>query len=51
MADLAAVLQACLGLFQIKFTLDGFTFSFWQLFLFLLVAGAVIALIIHWIGD
>ena len=45
MSELAAVLSAVLGIFQMEFTISGFTFSFWQIVLFLLVAGAVVYLI------
>lgn len=49
MTELASVLASVLGIFQIEFTLSGFTFSFWQIFLFLIVAGAVVFLICKWV--
>lgn len=51
MSELASVLSAVLSVFQIEFTLYGFTFSFWQIFLFLIVAGAVIYLVVRWVSD
>nr|DAR37742.1 MAG TPA: FeoB-associated Cys-rich membrane protein [Inoviridae sp.] len=33
-----------------EFTISGFTFSFWQIFLFLIVAGAVVFLIDKWVN-
>lgn len=35
--------SAVLGVFQVPFTLYGFTFSLWDVFLWSLVAGLVIA--------
>lgn len=49
MTELAAVLSAVLAIFQMEFTVSGFTFSFWQIFLFLIVAGAVVFLISRWV--
>ena len=49
MTELASVLSAVLGIFQIEFTVSGFTFSFWQIFLFLIVAGAVVFLVCKWL--
>ena len=49
MTELASVLSAVLGIFQIEFTVSGFTFSFWQIFLFLIVAGAVVFLVCRWV--
>lgn len=49
MMELASVLSAVLGIFQIEFTVSGFTFSFWQIFLFLIVAGAVVFLVCKWV--
>lgn len=48
MEGLGQVLLSCLELFQIEFTLDGLTFSLWQVFLWLIVAGAVLYLILKW---
>ena len=48
MEGLGQVLLSCLKLLQIEFTLDGLTFSLWQVFLWLIVAGAVSYLILKW---
>ena len=50
MNELASVLTAVLGIFQMEFTISGFTFSFCQIFLFLIVAGAVVFLIDKWVN-
>ena len=50
MNELASVLTAVLGIFQMEFTISGITFSFWQIFLFLIVAGAVVFLIDKWVN-
>lgn len=50
MNELASVLTAVLGIFQMEFIISGFTFSFWQIFLFLIVAGAVVFLIDKWVN-
>lgn len=50
MSELASVLTAVLGIFHMEFTISGFTFSFWQIFLFLIVAGAVVFLIDKWVN-
>lgn len=50
MNERASVLTAVLGIFQMEFTISGFTFSFWQIFLFLIVAGAVVFLIDKWVN-
>ena len=51
MEGLGQVLLSCLELFQIEWSLDGFTFSLWQIFLWLIVAGAVVYLIVKWSDD
>ena len=48
MAALGQVLSSCLSIFQIEFSLDGLVFSLWEVFLWLIVAGAVICLICKW---
>lgn len=40
-SDLAWLYSSILGLFQIEFTIYGFTFSLWQVFLFDIVASIV----------
>ena len=50
MSEIASVLAAVLGIFRMEFTISGLTFSFWQIFLFLIVAGAVVFLIDRWVN-
>lgn len=50
MNEIASVLTAVLSIFQMEFTVFGLTFSFWQIFLFLIVAGAVVFLIDRWVN-
>lgn len=45
METLQAWLSAVLGIFRVPFTLYGFTFSFWDVFLWSLVASVIIAFI------
>lgn len=40
-SDVGLVFQKVVELFQIEFTIYGFTFSLWQVFLFDLAAGIV----------
>ena len=47
MQGLGQVLSACLQIFQIEFTVDGLTFTLWNI-LRLIVAGAVIYLLFKW---
>lgn len=42
MSDIGLVLQKVVELFQIEFTIYGFTFSMWQVFLFDFAAGIVV---------
>lgn len=51
MQSLGEVLLSALQIFQIEFTIDGLTFSLWGVFLWLIVAGAVIYLIMKWSDD
>lgn len=51
MKEFGAVLLSVLQIFDIQFTIDGITFSFWQIFLWMIVAGAVVWLLLKWIGD
>lgn len=51
MSELASVLSAALQVLQMSFTLYDFTFSFWQIMLFLIVSGAVVYLVIRWVSD
>lgn len=51
MAGLGSVLLACLQFLQTEFTIDGMTFSFWQIILWSMVAGAVVWMIIKWVID
>lgn len=45
MSDVQAVFAATLALFKMEFTIYGFTFSFWNVFLFVIVAGLVLRFI------
>ncbi len=51
MNDLGAVLSSTLELLKMPLTLGSLTFSFWQIILWLIVAGAVIYLIVKWVFD
>lgn len=51
MKDLGAVLLACRSFLQIPLTVDGFTFSLWDIFLWSIAAVAVLILIFKWLGD
>lgn len=51
MADFGATLLASLQIFQIEFTLGTLTFSLWQIFLWGIVAGAVVWLVVKWVSD
>lgn len=51
MSEFAAVLSAVVGVLQMQFTLYDLTFSFWQIILFLIGAGAVVFMILKWVGD
>ncbi len=51
MTELGQVLAAVLGILQMQFTLYDLTFTFWQIILFLIGAGAVIFLIVKWVSD
>ena len=50
MQSLGQVLTSCLELLQTEFTVDGLTFTLWNILLWLIVAGAVIYLVFKW-GD
>ena len=52
MEDFSAALSAALALFKMEFTLWGFTFSFWEVFCFVVIAS-IIAWIIGevFLGD
>lgn len=45
MGDLGAIIQATLNLFKYEFTIYGFTFSFWNVFLFVVVGGLALSFI------
>lgn len=51
MIALGNVLLAVLQLFQAEFTIDGLTFSFWKIFLWSIVAGAFVIMIIWWVKE
>lgn len=50
MQSLGQVLSSCLQIFQIEFSVDGLTFTLWNLLLWLIVAGAVLYLVFK-LGD
>ena len=39
--DIGLVLSAVMQLFKLEFTLYGFTFSWWEVFVFSIVAGII----------
>ncbi len=41
--DFGAMISAVVRIFKIEFTLYGVTFSFWEVFLFTIVAGIILA--------
>lgn len=45
MNDLGALLSATLNLFKLEITIYGFTFSFWNVLLFVVVGGMILAFI------
>ena len=45
MDDLTAIFTAVLGLFRHKFTLYGFTISYWDVLVWGLIAGIIISFI------
>lgn len=45
MEQFTAIFTAVLGLFQHKFTLYGFTISYWDMLVWCLIAGIVISFI------
>lgn len=49
MSDLGAVFTAVFDILGIEFTIWGVTFSFLQLALWSMVAGAVVWLVIYWL--
>lgn len=51
MKDFGLALQAGMKLLQTKLTFEELTFSFWDILLWLIVAGAVVFVVVKWIGD
>lgn len=51
MNDLQAMFAATLRIFQLEFSMYGFTFSFWQVFLFVIVGGILLTFIGRLFGD
>lgn len=51
MSEIGEVLASVLGILQMSFTIYDLTFSFWQIILFLIGAGAVICMIVKWVSD
>lgn len=46
-SDIAQVFDLVVELFQIEFTIYGFTFSMWQVFLFDFAAGIIIWILVE----
>ena len=51
MSEIGEVLAAVLGILQMPLTIYDLTFTFWQIILFLIGAGAVVFLIVKWVSD
>ena len=51
MENVKAMFDATLEVFQIPFTIYGFTFSFWNVFLFVIVGGMVLSFIGRLFND
>lgn len=47
MEDFAALIRATVGIMQLPFTIWGFTLNFWDIMIWSLVAGIIIALIVR----
>ena len=47
MSDVQAMFEATLAIFKMEFTIYGFTFSFWNVLLFVIFGG----MIIYFIGG
>ncbi len=45
MEDMKAVISATLAVFKVEFTIFGFTLSMWDVFLWSIVAGLILAFI------
>lgn len=50
MSEIGEVLAAVLGILQMPLTIHDLTFTFWQIILFLIGAGAVVFLIVKWVN-
>lgn len=46
-SDFSAMIAATVELFSVEFTIYGFTFSFWEVFLFSIAASIVIWILAH----
>lgn len=51
MGDLVALMDSTLSLFKIKFTIYGYTMSFWEIFLWVILAGIVVGFIGGFFGG
>ena len=51
MENIKAMFDATLAVFQLPFTIYGFTFSFWNVFLFVIVGGMVLSFIGRLFND
>lgn len=51
-SDFGAMIAATVELFSVEFAIYGFTFSFWEVFLFSVAASIVVWLLAHiFLGD
>ena len=51
MENVKAMFDATLAVFKIPITIYGFTFSYWNVFLFVIVAGIVLSFIRRLFND
>lgn len=51
MNDLALLFNAVVSLMKTELSIYGLTFSFWDIFLWLMIVGAILLLIRWWLGD
>lgn len=50
MQGLGAALKAAKDVLSVQLTLGELTFSFWQIFLWTIVAGAVVYIVVKWVS-
>ena len=51
MEDLAALMTICVDLMKIPFTIWGFTLSWWDILMWSLIAGIIVALLVVFFCD